>query len=342
LRLLYGVSPIGLGHATRAVAVADELRKKGVDVRFASGGNAAEFIRSSGYAVEDVVREPTPAVSDGEMKRTALWYLQYWRDYRGSRGRLGRVLEDAKPDAVVGDEEFSSVSLAIEKGLSQALITDELQLSFARGWLARQFESRAAAWYDQLQRRVGLLIIPEAGTDAGNRRFVGPVVREKTRDRQQVIEEHGLPKEGKMILLSLSGSGLGTHLLERTSRVVSAMGESAFLVVAGNRGRKLERGEAYDLGVVKDNQNLVAAADLVVSTAGKSTIDEAASFGTPIVAIPIRNHAEQERNASALGYSPEDLGRIPELIRKKLSGGRNPPLHFEGARLASELLASLA
>ena len=51
------------------------------------------------------------------------------------------------------------------------------------------------------------------------------------------------------------------------------------------------------LGLERDNQDFVAAADLVISTAGKSTIDEAVSYGSPLIVIPIRHHSEQERNA---------------------------------------------
>jgi len=91
---------------------------------------------------------------------------------------------------------------------------------------------------------------------------------------------------------------------------------------------------------VPDNQNLVACADLVVSTAGKSTIDEAAAAGTPIVVVPIRYHAEQERNAKALGYGPETRDRLAELLKEKI-GARETPRNFGGGETASRLILSL-
>ena len=96
----------------------------------------------------------------------------------------------------------------------------------------------------------------------------------------------------------------------------------------------------FDLGVVSDGQNLVAAADVVVSTAGKSTIDEAASFGTPLVAVPIQNHSEQLRNAAALGFSPDDRTRLPQLIAARI-GRRQRQAEFDGARKTSQLIRSL-
>jgi len=78
----------------------------------------------------------------------------------------------------------------------------------------------------------------------------------------------------------------------------------------------------------------------VISAAGKSTIDEAASAGTPIVAIPIRNHAEQERNAAALGYVAGDEDRLGELIRDRI-GKRGSPRGYGGAEEASRILLSM-
>ena len=96
-----------------------------------------------------------------------------------------------------------------------------------------------------------------------------------------------------------------------------------------------------ELGIVRDNQNLIAASDLVISTAGKSTIDESASSGTPIIAIPIKNHVEQERNAAELGFTFGDRERLEELIPKFL-GKRSEPAHYTGAQRTADYLASSA
>lgn len=338
-RILYGVSPIGLGHATRAVAVGERLLESGAELAFVTGGPAAETLRDSGFRVEEVVREPVPRVKDGEMKNAVSWYLSYWRLFRRTKKAVAGVLGGWKPAAVVGDEEFSSVTLALERGIPQALITDELELGFARTWPAKMVEARVAEWYADLQRRVSLLIIPEAGDDDRNRRFVGPIVRRATKSRAQVREELGLPGDKRLLLLALSGTGIGSHLVDGATSALSSVPDSV-LVVMGNRGRRLTGERVFDLGVVRDGQNLVAAADIVVSTAGKSTIDEAATFGTPIVTIPIRNHSEQLRNAASLGFSPEDRTRLPELVALRI-GRRRLQVDSRGAQRAANLILSL-
>ena len=340
LRILYGVSPIGLGHATRSLVLSHELERSGAEVRFFSGGKAAEFIRERGFRVDDIVEDPVPHVSEGEMSRVALWYIRSWVANRRTVPRTRRLLDSYSPDVVVCDEEFSGIIVAGERGVRRVFIADELDLGFARTWLSRKIEGRVDRWYKRLQGSVDLLIVPEPGESGGNRRFVGPIVRAPTMSPAEAKASYGLP-EGGMVLFAISGSGLGRELALQVRDAIAIAGlAGTSLVVTGNRGQRIDGREVYDLGVVPDNQNLVAAADLVVSTAGKSTIDEAAASGTPIIVIPIRHHAEQERNAASLGYTSGDVSRLPELIRETY-GNRRSPRRFNGEEEASRAILSL-
>ena len=339
-RILYGVSPIGLGHATRSLVLSQELERSGAEIRYFSGGRAAEFIRDRGFRVDDIVEDPVPHVLDGEMSRVALWYVRSWIANRRTLPRTRRLMDVYSPNLVVCDEEFSGMVVAGERGVKRVFVADELKLGFARTWVSRKIEARVDRWYRGLQDSVDLLIVPEVGESGGNRRFVGPIVRATTKSPSEAKASYGLPPGG-MVLFATSGSGLGRELALRVRDAIGTAGLGGVcLVVTGNRGAKIEGEGVYDLGVVPDNQNLVAAADLVVSTAGKSTIDEAAASGTPIIAIPILHHAEQERNAAALGYSSGDVSRLPELIREKF-GRRQPPKRFDGEVEASRAIFSV-
>ncbi len=340
-RVLFGVSPIGLGHATRALVLLEELKRRGAEVRVFSGGRAADFINSVGVPADKIVEDPVPWVSGGEMKQTSLWYVRSWIAHKRTVPRTRRLFEAYRPDIVVCDEEFSGVDVAGEKGSRRVFISDELRLGFGRTWLARKIEGRVERWYARLQDSVDLLIVPESGDDVGNKKFVGPIVRLTSASPEEIRRRHGLPP-GRVVLFAMSGSGIGRDLALKLKDVLGADEElrECALVVAGNRGDRITGENVLDLGVVRDNQDLVAAADLVVSTAGKSTIDEAKAAGTPIVAIPIRHHAEQERNAAALGYSSRDAGRLDELVRAKL-GKRGAPMKFSGEVKAADAIFAL-
>jgi UDP-N-acetylglucosamine--N-acetylmuramyl-(pentapeptide) pyrophosphoryl-undecaprenol N-acetylglucosamine transferase len=339
-KILYGVSPVGLGHATRSLVLVEELGRRGAEVVLFSGGKTADFIGSSGAQVEDLVDGAVPRVVNGEMSRVALWYIRAWLAHRRNVRRARRMIDSCSPDLVVCDEEFSGLAAAEQRSIKRVFISDELTLGFARSWAARRIERRVERWYRRLQETVDLLIVPEEGEDHGNRRYVGPIVRRTTMSCGEVRRKYGLP-EGTMVLFSMSGSGIGRELGERVAEATAALRtDGAFLVIGGNLGDRFRGNRVFDLGVVADNQNLVACADLVVSTAGKSTIDEASASGTPIITIPIRHHAEQERNAGALGYEYADIERLPELIRQKI-GRRESPRVYRGAEKASELILSV-
>jgi UDP-N-acetylglucosamine--N-acetylmuramyl-(pentapeptide) pyrophosphoryl-undecaprenol N-acetylglucosamine transferase len=339
-KILYGVSPIGLGHATRSLVIIGELRKRGADIRVFSGGKAAVFLREQGVPVDEAVDDAPPTVKGLEMGSVSTWYIRSWIAQRANLKRADALIGAFAPDVVVCDEEFSGVTAAGRKGVRRAFIADELALGFARGWLSRRIEGRVERWYEKLLESVDLLIIPEGGEDDENRVFVGPIVRPVTMTGDQAKAEHGIPAGG-FVLVSLSGSGIGRELAERVASAAREAGLADFhIVVTGNRGEKLGGG-VYDLGVVGDNQNLVACADLVISTAGKSTIDEAARSGTPIIVIPIRHHAEQVRNAQALGNRFEDLEDLPRLMVEKL-GRRGGEVQADGHVRAADAIMSLA
>jgi UDP-N-acetylglucosamine--N-acetylmuramyl-(pentapeptide) pyrophosphoryl-undecaprenol N-acetylglucosamine transferase len=338
-KVLYGVSPIGLGHASRAVAVGGELVASGVEITFATGGPAASFLRSYGFDVREVVSEPNPTVWRGRNIFSSLWYLRYWRGYRSSKARMGKLRNEMRPDIVVGDEEFSVLTLAADGGTKGIMISDELELGFARTFLSRRIEPRVARWYKELQESVSLLIVPDYGTDERNIWHCGPIVRKVTGGRKETFESLRLPKERELILVSLSGSGSGTYLVPAVEKAVAHLGLDVTVAVAGGRPIHGE-GRLRHLGFVRDLQNLVAAADLVVSQAGKSTIDEAFSSGTPIIAIPLKDHFEQEANAKALGFSHDDVNTLGPLIAERI-GRRAEPRNYDGARRAADRILGL-
>jgi UDP-N-acetylglucosamine--N-acetylmuramyl-(pentapeptide) pyrophosphoryl-undecaprenol N-acetylglucosamine transferase len=340
--ILYGVSPIGFGHASRAAAIGLKLRERSLEPEFATGGPAAEFLRSYGFKVHDIVTEPLPSESGGEMKLAALWYLRYWLGYRSTKKKMAELVGRLNPGLIVGDEEFSSVSLALQLGIKHAMMSDELQLGFARSAIAKRVEARVSRWYTDLQRSVSYLLVPAFGADHDNIRYMTPVTREVTKTRDEAREEHKLPLDSSVVLFSASGSGTGRFLLARSLvafRKVSSRSE-VFVTTGSPKVQSWSDKNVRELGIVRDNQNLIAAADLVISTAVKSTIDESASSGTPIIAVPIKNHAEQERNAAELGFKSEDMERLEELIPKFL-GKRTEPAHYAGAARTADFLASL-
>jgi UDP-N-acetylglucosamine--N-acetylmuramyl-(pentapeptide) pyrophosphoryl-undecaprenol N-acetylglucosamine transferase len=113
------------------------------------------------------------------------------------------------------------------------------------------------------------------------------------------------------------------------------------LVIVSGPSLKLPDSQEYrNLGFVNNMHDLVYAADLVISLAGRSTIDESIAYGTPGIFIPIKNHFEQEQNAARLGFKYEDIFRLEHLIKEKI-GCRSNAVNRNGAARAAKIISML-
>ena len=92
-----------------------------------------------------------------------------------------------------------------------------------------------------------------------------------------------------------------------------------------------------NLGFVNNLHELIFASDLIISMAGKSTIDESVAYGTPGIFIPIKGHFEQEDNAKEQGFVFEDVKKLKGLILEKIEEKRNQN-STNGAKEAAEII----
>ena len=65
--IVFFSSPIGLGHATRDVAISKNL--DGISKRFVSGGPASQFISQNGFDVDNLYKSPPFQIENGNLKQ---------------------------------------------------------------------------------------------------------------------------------------------------------------------------------------------------------------------------------------------------------------------------------
>lgn len=319
---LFFSSPIGLGHAARDVAIAEYLD----DVSFVSGGYAAHLLRESGYETHDEYDPPRFDVRDGRLRGKTRWLLRYLAYYRACKKKARKIMADESPKIVATDEDFAAVSAAREASVRCVLVTDVLETHFT-GSPLEKIMNRSMA---RMARGCEAVIMPEHGDDSDNVKRVGPIVRRPSAPREQLREKLGF--ENKTALITVGGTDAGAFLIDRATEAAERAGARA--VVAS--GPALP---AKNMGFVPNLHDAVCAADLVISLAGRSTMDEAKAYGTPGVFIPIRDHFEQEDNAAREGYSHGDLHRLDELVARALEQPRGEP-RPSGAAAAARVLAN--
>ena len=341
LRALFSASAIGLGHAARAIAIADDLRRElSVEPFFLAGGPAIDLIASSGHDVQ--VMEPTPPfeAEDGRLVRVGRWYRRYFAHYRRVRRWLREEVPWKDYDFVVCDGDAPTASVAKEYARPVVFIAHRLRQDFADSFAARVLEAIANHAYRRLAARMDLVLALEE-PDGGNVRHISPIARTPSRPREELREDFSFLK--KTVLITAGGSHLGGFLIEAATKAALGLERSDIqVVVSTGPSLKLPPGlPVFNYGFTANQHDLIAAADLVISLAGKGTIAQALSSGTPVIAIPIRGHEEQMRNAAALGYRHEDLSQLGSLIATTLSEARPAPAptgNETAVRLISELL----
>lgn len=327
-------SPIGLGHATRDLAIAEFFRNS---VNFVTGSGAAELLTRNGFRVENVYNPPKFVVKDGRLQNSLTWLFEYYKYYKDCKRISQKIINTNSPKIVLSDEDFASLTMAQNKKIPNILITDILRTNFTTG-LGTIVEKRMNKSMSKIIKKCDIVIIPENGIDEENIRRVGPIVRQIKESRDNLRERFGFRK--KILLVSIGGTDAGRFLIDKLIEIAPKISSGVEIVFVTGPSLSMKTNGIRNLGFVKNLHEYIFASDLVVSLAGKSTIDEVKSYGTPGIFIPIKGHFEQEDNARAEGYRFDDVFRLDSLIEEKLNEKRSH-LKTDGAAKAYELIKSL-
>jgi len=326
-------SPIGLGHASRDIAIAQYLEN--ISQMFVSGAAAADLFKKCGYDVKNVYIPPQFNVQNGLLLSPLKWLWRYYNYYKDCKLISASIIKIEKPELVVSDEDFASLAIAHELKVPTVLITDVLETKFTKG-IGSLIEKRMNRSMKDIMKKCDVIIMPEHDQDKENIRFVGPIVRTTRYSREELRKKFSFNK--KTIVVSTGGTDVGKFLIEKTIEAFSKLKEDAELVIVSGPALKdnFDR-NIRNFGFVENLHEMIYAADLIVSLAGKSTIDESKACGTPGIFIPIKGHFEQEDNAKQEGFSFGDLYRLESLIPEKLMEKRYP-VSCDGARKASSII----
>ncbi len=328
-------SPIGLGHVTRDIAIVNNFEN--ISTNFVTGSGAAKILKNLDFKVEDVQNPPSFIVENGTLKSPAKWLWNYYQYYKDCKKISQKILQEDNPNLVISDEDFAALTVAQKMKIPTILITDVLETRFTKG-LVSFIEKKMNKSMQKIIKKCDIVILPENGSDQDNIRRVGPIVRQTNHSREELRKKFSFEK--KTIVISIGGTDVGLFLIKKALESISKIKQDIEVILVSGPAISKKFENVRNLGFVDNLHELIFAADLIISLAGKSTIDEANAYGTPAIFIPIKGHFEQEDNARDEGFVFDDIKRLDVLILEKLEQKRNQ-VNTNGAKNASDIIRKL-
>jgi UDP-N-acetylglucosamine--N-acetylmuramyl-(pentapeptide) pyrophosphoryl-undecaprenol N-acetylglucosamine transferase len=328
-------SPIGLGHVTRDIAIVKKFQN--ITTNFVSGSGAAKILENLDFNVHDRYTPPSFIIKNGSLQNPAKWLWSYYQYYKDCKNISKEIIQKDDPNLVISDEDFASISIAQEKNIPTVLITDVLETKFTNG-IVSLFEKKMNKSMQKMIEKCDIVIIPKNGNNQDNIKYVGPIVRETNFSRDELRQKFSF--RDKTIVISIGGTNAGEFLIEKAIEAILKINQGFEIVLVSGPAVNKKFENVRNLGFVNNLHEIIFAADLIISLAGKSTIDEAKAYGTPAIFIPIKDHFEQEDNAKEEGFDFEDIERLDELILKKIEQKRNQIIS-NGSTEASKIIKNL-
>ncbi|MDR0381196.1 MAG: UDP-N-acetylglucosamine--N-acetylmuramyl-(pentapeptide) pyrophosphoryl-undecaprenol N-acetylglucosamine transferase [Oscillospiraceae bacterium] len=300
------------GHINPALAVAGLLRARHshAEVLFvgADGGMECDLVPRAGYRIQTVSirslrHRLTPA---------ALWYnLKVLGGLAGSLRAAGHILDEFKPDAVLGTGGYASfpvVYTASRRGIPSAVHESNALPGLTTKLLAR----RADRVLVSFPEAVSAYRRPDRVT------VTGTPVRQAFLEADRGAARRALGLDERPVVLSYFGSlgarDMNRHMVDFIRRE-SETGAFQHFHVTGRFGWAWMPDAVRQAGVdlashpeirlseyLHDMPTAMAAADLLITRAGASTLAELMATGKPAILVPSPNVTghHQEENARVL------------------------------------------
>ena len=114
-----------MGHVTRDIAIVNNFEN--ISINFITGGGAAKILKKLDYKVQDVYNPPSFIIENGTLRNPAKWLWNYYQYYRDCKNISEELLQKDKPDLVISDEDFASLTVAQNIKIPTVLVTDVLR-----------------------------------------------------------------------------------------------------------------------------------------------------------------------------------------------------------------------
>ena len=316
------------GHINPALAVANLLRERKPDAKIlfvgAEGGMETKLVPREGYELETVkvapyLRKLTPKAIKHNL--TTLF------DLRAARKKADRIIREFRPDVIVGTGGYASYAM-LRQGAKRGVPTAVHEANAMPGLTTRMVADSASRIMVCFEESKNYYKNPERVE------VVGMPVRKEFlyTTRAEARKKLGLGDEPLLVSAwgSLGAREMNKRMADFLALEVRDGCPWRHVHATGSYGWRwmpdLVKEKGVDLAAhpelemreyIHNMPDLMAAADLILTRAGASSLNELEASGTPCIIIPSPNVTDnhQEKNARVL----ERSGAARVLLEPSLS-----------------------
>jgi UDP-N-acetylglucosamine--N-acetylmuramyl-(pentapeptide) pyrophosphoryl-undecaprenol N-acetylglucosamine transferase len=332
---------IGLGHITRSLPIAEELKRRGNEIAFSTYLDGLDFAKQNHLPTYEAVPINFKVTSDGtiDFKLTAATsgFSLGIRIFLRQLTREIKYLRSFRPDVVFSDSRASSLIAARLLRIPVVLMLNQFRVEIIRrptrrrmslfdrffflianlGWLFVRTAIELVWGHSQMilipdlpyphTISLGNLAIPKGYSSKV--RLIGPIVtgnKEKAETGLQMKRRLGLHMTLPLVYAAISGPRVERNILANLL-LDSLRGFSEKYDIVLSRGdpsgqTKPRRVDGLIVyDWIQNQEDFIRASDVIVSRAGHGIITKSLMYGKPMILVPIPDHTEQYGNAHRAG-----------------------------------------
>lgn len=291
------------GHIFPAISIANAIREQHPDAKIlfvgAEGRMEMKRVPAAGYAIKAL---PICGFDRKNLLKNVKVLFKIWKSRRMAR----RIIRDFKPMAAVGVGGYASgptLNMAAAMGIP-TLIQEQNSYAGVTNKILSKHADKICVAYEGMER----FFPKDKIIMTGNPVRQGLLQPAKTRD--EALAAFGLDPDKKTVLLiggSLGARMLNESMLGNLERIAESgvqfiwqTGGYYFAHIQEELARKGKPDNLFVTDFIGAMEDAYAAADLVISRAGASSISELCLLGKPAILVPSPNVAEDHQTKNAL------------------------------------------
>ncbi|GAA4289966.1 undecaprenyldiphospho-muramoylpentapeptide beta-N-acetylglucosaminyltransferase [Aestuariibaculum suncheonense] len=297
------------GHIYPAIAIANELKRRFEDAEFlfvgAKDRMEMEKIPQAGYKIEGLW-------ISGIQRQLTMKNLMFPFKLMSSLYNARKIVKSFKPDVAIGTGGFASgplLYMASKHGIP-SLIQEQNSFPGITNKLLAKHVQKICVAYDGLERFFPADKIVKTGNPV--RRSLLDI-NSKTEEAKKLFDL----KEGKLTLLVLGGSLGARRINELIEKELDFLDTQNVQVIWQCGKLYYQQYKIYNntLNVqvhefLNNMDFAYAAADIVISRAGASSVSELCIVGKPVIFIPSPNVAEDHQTKNAMAIVDHNAAMI--------------------------------